>query len=108
MSARLDWARDKHGERIAAGRSPIHGWGVFARAKLFSGDFVIEYCGERLRLPVANRREEKVYGTKVGIGTYIFRVDNHTGENNTDSLPHSSSLALLCLAWSWHSFSACH
>lgn len=86
MSARLDWARDKHGERIAAGRSPIHGWGVFARAKLFSGDFVIEYCGERLRLPVANRREEKVYGTKVGIGTYIFRVDNHTGENNTDSL----------------------
>jgi len=70
---RLAWTGATVSTRLAAGRSRIHGWGVFAQSPHKAGDFVVEYIGVVLRNPVANRREEREYASSVvGTGTYMF------------------------------------
>ncbi|KIY49806.1 SET domain-containing protein [Fistulina hepatica ATCC 64428] len=56
-------------------RSPIHDWGLYAMEKISRGEMVIEYIGEVIRAPVADKRE-KVY-ERNGIGSsYLFRIDD--------------------------------
>ena len=69
---RLEWTRETCHRRLAAGRSSIHGWGVFARRNILSGDFVIEYIGEEISIDMANKRELAYSKSVVGIGTYMF------------------------------------
>lgn len=40
-------------------RSPLHGWGMFARAAIPDGTRIIEYVGERITKAEAQRREER-------------------------------------------------
>jgi SET domain-containing protein len=54
-------------------RSNIHGWGVFTTDRINAGEMIIEYVGEVIRDPLADRRE-KEYDSR-GIGCYMFRLD---------------------------------
>ncbi|KHJ43212.1 SET domain protein [Trichuris suis] len=55
--------------------SKIHGWGLFAMEDITPDEMIIEYVGQKIRMAVAERREE-VY-EKRGIGSsYLFRIDN--------------------------------
>jgi len=85
LMERLTWTRETVHQRLAAGRSSIHGWGAFARTSHKTGDFVVEYVGELVRTTVANKREAVEYGSKVGIGTYIFALDQNTTIDATKS-----------------------
>ena len=73
---RLLWANETVADRLAAGRSCIHGWGVFTKAAHKAGDFLVEYMGEVVRPSVANMREDVSY-SHVGSGTYIFKLSDH-------------------------------
>lgn len=54
--------------------SQIHRNGLFASQPLNPKDIVIEYVGEKIRIPVADRRE-KLY-EKLGVGDcYLFSLD---------------------------------
>eukprot|EP00958_Prasinococcus_capsulatus_P005150 scaffold497_cov368-Prasinococcus_capsulatus_cf.AAC.14 len=65
--------------RLTFGKSAIHGWGVFTKKAHKAGEMLIEYCGEKIRHTVADAREHSVYNKMVGVGTYIFRLDEfHT------------------------------
>ena len=65
--------------RLTPGKSAIHGWGVFTKKAHKAGEILIEYCGEKIRHTVADVRERSVYNEMVGVGTYIFRLDEtHT------------------------------
>ncbi|KAL0366707.1 UNVERIFIED_CONTAM: Histone-lysine N-methyltransferase ATX2, partial [Sesamum radiatum] len=83
-------------------KSGIHGFGVFTKLPHRAGDMVIEYTGELIRAPVADRREHLIYNSLVefknhnipligypikplgqpscslclGAGTYMFRIDD--------------------------------
>uniref|UniRef100_A0A1D1YQH8 [histone H3]-lysine(4) N-trimethyltransferase n=1 Tax=Anthurium amnicola TaxID=1678845 RepID=A0A1D1YQH8_9ARAE len=59
-----------------AGKSRIHGFGVFAKLAHKAGDMVIEYTGELVRPPIADIREHLIYNSLVGAGTYMFRIDD--------------------------------
>nr|CAB3452951.1 unnamed protein product [Digitaria exilis] len=59
-----------------AGKSRIHGFGVFAKAAHKAGDMMIEYIGEIVRPPVSDIRERRIYNSLVGAGTYMFRIDD--------------------------------
>ena len=61
--------------RLAFGKSAIHGWGLFTKARHCAGDMVVEYAGEVVRSSVADFRERSSYDTLVGAGTYMFRID---------------------------------
>uniref|UniRef100_A0A5S6QIL3 [histone H3]-lysine(4) N-trimethyltransferase n=1 Tax=Trichuris muris TaxID=70415 RepID=A0A5S6QIL3_TRIMR len=55
--------------------SKIHGWGLFAMEDIGPDEMIIEYVGQKIRMAVAERREE-IY-EKRGIGSsYLFRIDN--------------------------------
>lgn len=58
---------------IVAGKSGIHGIGLFSLTGYRKGDFVIEYAGELIRSPLADLREAR-YDAE-GLGTYFFRID---------------------------------
>ncbi|KAG5016851.1 hypothetical protein JHK82_022496 [Glycine max] len=58
------------------GKSRIHGFGIFAKHPYKGGDMVIEYTGELVRPPIADRREHFIYNSLVGAGTYMFRIDD--------------------------------
>ncbi|PVU85872.1 hypothetical protein BB560_006878 [Smittium megazygosporum] len=60
-------------------KSGIHNYGLFTREHISSGEFVIEYIGERIRSILADHRETRY--AKIGFGKdccYLFRVDHET------------------------------
>ncbi|XP_065866226.1 histone-lysine N-methyltransferase ATX2-like isoform X2 [Euphorbia lathyris] len=63
-------------KRLAFGKSGIHGFGIFAKHPHKAGDMMIEYTGELVRPPIADRREHFIYNSLVGAGTYMFRIDD--------------------------------
>lgn len=63
-------------KRLTFGKSGIHGFGIFAKHPHRAGDMVIEYTGELVRPPIADRRERLIYNSLVGAGTYMFRIDD--------------------------------
>eukprot|EP00898_Chlorokybus_atmophyticus_P001841 jgi/Chlat1/2658/Chrsp178S02478 len=77
-------------ERLAFGKSAIHGWGAFAKQRFRAGDMVVEYIGESVRPSVADLRERRCYDAIVGAGTYMFRVDDNkvVDATRTGSLAH--------------------
>ncbi|KAM1270596.1 hypothetical protein ACFX13_032479 [Malus domestica] len=76
MSEKYKYMRDTFRKRLAFGKSGIHGFGIFAKHPHRAGDMVIEYTGELVRPPVADRREHFIYNSLVGAGTYMFRIDD--------------------------------
>jgi len=61
-------------QRLAAKRSHIHGWGLFAKIDLPKHSMIAEYMGETIRQCVADKREREY--EKSGIGScYMFRLD---------------------------------
>jgi len=68
-------------------KSAIHGWGLFALEDIPADDFVIEYVGQKIRIGIADNREEEY--TKCGIGSsYLFRLDT---THVIDATKHGSS-----------------
>ncbi|XP_071704627.1 histone H3-lysine(4) N-trimethyltransferase ATX1-like [Rutidosis leptorrhynchoides] len=76
MSEKYIYMRTTLRRRLAFGKSSIHGFGVFAKQPHKAGDMVIEYTGEIVRPPIADRREHLIYNKLVGAGTYMFRIDD--------------------------------
>lgn len=76
MTDKYKYMRETFRKRLAFGKSRIHGFGIFAKQPHKAGDMVIEYTGELVRPPVADRREHFIYNSLVGAGTYMFRIDN--------------------------------
>lgn len=70
---RFDYMVDKTSWGIVAGKSDIHGIGLFTLTGYRKGDFVIEYAGELIRSPLADVREAR-YDAE-GLGTYFFKID---------------------------------
>eukprot|EP00562_Extubocellulus_spinifer_P012734 CAMPEP_0178547080 /NCGR_PEP_ID=MMETSP0697-20121206/4490_1 /TAXON_ID=265572 /ORGANISM="Extubocellulus spinifer, Strain CCMP396" /LENGTH=1996 /DNA_ID=CAMNT_0020179701 /DNA_START=128 /DNA_END=6118 /DNA_ORIENTATION=- len=61
-------------DRLVAKRSHIHGWGLFTKKDIRKNQMIIEYMGELLRFPVADRREKEYEQSGVG-SCYMFRLD---------------------------------
>ncbi|KXZ51594.1 hypothetical protein GPECTOR_12g558 [Gonium pectorale] len=78
------------GQRLAAGKSAIHGWGAFAKVPHKRGDMMIEYAGELIRPIVSDVREKRVYDKLVGCGTYIFNLNEqqHIDATRAGNLAH--------------------
>ncbi|KAG8369538.1 hypothetical protein BUALT_Bualt14G0023900 [Buddleja alternifolia] len=89
VADKYNFMRHTFRKRLAFGKSAIHGFGVFAKLPHRAGDMVIEYTGELIRPPVADRREHMIYNSLVnltleylnislmqGAGTYMFRIDD--------------------------------
>ncbi|XP_074322612.1 histone-lysine N-methyltransferase ATX2-like isoform X2 [Apium graveolens] len=76
MAEKYSHMRNTFRKRLAFGKSGIHGFGIFAKQPHRAGDMVIEYTGEIVRAPVADRREHCIYNSIVGAGTYMFRIDD--------------------------------
>ena len=57
-------------------QSNIHGLGLFTSCNIAGGNIVIEYIGEIVRNPVADRREIEYEEKGIGNGScYMFRLD---------------------------------
>lgn len=76
MAEKYKYMRGTFRKRLAFGKSGIHGFGIFAKLPHRAGDMVIEYTGELVRPPIADRRERFIYNSLVGAGTYMFRIDD--------------------------------
>ncbi|XP_021733247.1 histone-lysine N-methyltransferase ATX1-like [Chenopodium quinoa] len=76
MADKYRYMRETSRKRLSFGKSRIHGFGIFAKQPHKAGDMVIEYTGELVRPPVADRREHLIYNSLVGAGTYMFRIDD--------------------------------
>ncbi|CAI0397255.1 unnamed protein product [Linum tenue] len=76
MAEKYNNMRQTFRKRLAFGKSAIHGFGIFAKHPHRAGDMMIEYSGELVRPPIADRREHLIYNSLVGAGTYMFRIDN--------------------------------
>ncbi|XP_031112629.1 histone-lysine N-methyltransferase ATX2-like isoform X1 [Ipomoea triloba] len=76
MSEKYEHMKGTFRKRLAFGKSGIHGFGIFAKHQHKAGDMVIEYSGELVRPPIADRREHLIYNSLVGAGTYMFRIDD--------------------------------
>jgi SET domain len=63
-------------QRLVARRSHIHGWGLFTKIDVPKDDPIIEYMGEIIRQPVADKRE-KAYEVSGEGSCYMFRLDLH-------------------------------
>ena len=62
--------------RLAARRSHIHGWGLFAKQDFPKNSMIAEYMGEAISQPIADKREKKY--EILGMGScYMFRLDFH-------------------------------
>jgi histone-lysine N-methyltransferase SETD1 len=60
--------------RLAAKRSHIHGWGLFAKRDYPKHSMIAEYMGETVRQPIADKREKEY--EVLGMGScYMFRLD---------------------------------
>ncbi|KAJ8755248.1 hypothetical protein K2173_019046 [Erythroxylum novogranatense] len=76
MAEKYKYMREMFRKRLTFGKSGIHGFGIFAKQPYRAGDMVIEYTGELVRPPIADRRERFIYNSLVGAGTYMFRIDD--------------------------------
>ncbi|KAL9242503.1 hypothetical protein vseg_016495 [Gypsophila vaccaria] len=76
MADKYNYMRETFRRRLAFGKSRIHGFGIFTKQPHKAGDMVIEYTGELVRPVVADRRENFIYNSLVGAGTYMFRIDD--------------------------------
>ncbi|XP_038884706.1 histone-lysine N-methyltransferase ATX2-like [Benincasa hispida] len=76
VAEKYKFMRETFRKRLAFGKSGIHGFGIFAKHPHRAGDMVIEYTGEIVRPPIADRRERFIYNLLVGAGTYMFRIDD--------------------------------
>jgi SET domain-containing protein len=83
---------------VHAARSPIHGWGVYARAAIADGTPVLEYVGERISKAESQRREaeRRRRQREGGDGcVYIFNLnrrhdlDGNSPENLARRINHS-------------------
>ncbi|GKY95140.1 hypothetical protein MPSEU_000477800 [Mayamaea pseudoterrestris] len=61
-------------QRLVARRSHIHGWGLFTKTDIAADHPIVEYMGEVIRQPVADRRE-KAYEVSGEGSCYMFRLD---------------------------------
>lgn len=91
MSEKFRRMRSSLGQRLAFGKSAIHGMGVFTKQMHHANDMVIEYAGEVVRPIVADIRERRCYDSLVGAGTYMFRIDDERVVDAT----HAGSIAHL-------------
>ncbi len=63
-------------QRLAAKRSHIHGWGLFAKIFFPKNSMIAEYMGEAIGQTIADKREKKY--EVLGMGScYMFRLDLH-------------------------------
>ncbi|KAL1210181.1 histone H3-lysine(4) N-trimethyltransferase ATX1 [Cardamine amara subsp. amara] len=76
MAEKYRYMKETYRKRLAFGKSGIHGFGIFAKLPHKAGDMVIEYTGELVRPPIADKREQLIYNSMVGAGTYMFRIDD--------------------------------
>ncbi|KAJ9178448.1 hypothetical protein P3X46_010328 [Hevea brasiliensis] len=76
MAEKYNYMWQTFRKRLAFGKSGIHGFGIFAKHPHRAGDMVIEYTGELVRPPIADRREHFIYNSLVGAGTYMFRIND--------------------------------
>jgi uncharacterized protein len=67
--------RARHAPAIEVRQSPLHGKGVFALRRIAKGARVIEYLGERVSHPEADRRYESKDASDNH--TFLFIVDRH-------------------------------
>jgi SET domain len=63
-------------QRLVARRSHIHGWGLFTKSDIAKDSPVVEYMGEVIRQPIADKRE-KDYELSGEGSCYMFRLDLH-------------------------------
>ncbi|KAF7837087.1 histone-lysine N-methyltransferase ATX2-like [Senna tora] len=75
IAEKYKYMRRTFRKRLSYGKSRIHGFGIFAKHPYKGGDMVIEYTGELVRPSIADRRENLIYNSMVGAGTYMFRID---------------------------------
>lgn len=84
-------------KKLKLGRSPIHGYGLFASEQIAAGDFVIVYDGEPISNDIVNSREKR-YKDKGIMDSYLFRlnkttvIDATTCGNNARFINHSCNL----------------
>lgn len=64
-------------KNLRFGRSPIHGWGLFAMQDIPPEEMVVEYVGECIRQAVADARERNYEALGIG-DSYFFRIDDQT------------------------------
>ncbi|CAA0170102.1 Histone-lysine N-methyltransferase ATX2 [Arabidopsis thaliana] len=90
MAEKYTFMKETYRKRLAFGKSGIHGFGIFAKLPHRAGDMVIEYTGELVRPPIADKREHLIYNSMVGAGTYMFRIDNERviDATRTGSIAH--------------------
>ena len=63
-------------QRLAAKRSHIHGWGLFAKIFFPKNSMIAEYMGEAIGQTIADKRERKY--EVLGMGScYMFRLDKY-------------------------------
>jgi len=74
MSEKLELCRATEEERIAFGKSGIHGWGLFARLPMRQDSMVSEFRGEVVRRSVAEARAARYLAE--GADCYIFNLDD--------------------------------
>lgn len=74
MKEKLELCNATEHERIAFGKSGIHGWGLFARLPIRQDTMVVEFRGELLRRTVADAREVRY--VEEGADCYIFNLDD--------------------------------
>lgn len=60
-------------EKVAFGKSGIHGWGLFARIPIRQDTMVIEFRGQVVRRTVADAREKRYLAQ--GTDCYMFNLD---------------------------------
>lgn len=58
--------------RLEVRKSPIHGWGLFAKINFEKDDVIVEYIGEKIRQVIADIREGIYENNGVG-SCYLFR-----------------------------------
>jgi SET domain len=63
-------------QRLVARRSHIHGWGLFTKSDIDKDNPVVEYMGEIVRQPIADKREKEYELSGEG-SCYMFRLDLH-------------------------------
>ncbi|PVU92550.1 hypothetical protein BB559_003681 [Furculomyces boomerangus] len=72
-------ALDSRTKSLFFAKSGIHDFGLFAKEKIYSGEFVIEYIGERIRSIIADLREKRYSKVKeLSDCIYLFRIDTET------------------------------
>lgn len=58
--------------KLEVKKSRIHGWGLFSKINYEKDDVIVEYIGEKIRQPIADRRELNYELEGVG-SCYLFR-----------------------------------